>query len=197
MRRISYDVRQKIRKMVKSGMSKYQASNDTGVCYITVCKLTKDLPSKQGNRELGRKSVEILQKMTKDGYFIGKHDDTVETSFRTLSKYFPVRRVNFRRRTIYFLENRNEDALKGFIEVFGRKVRSYQNLAQLASLFKVSLSAEMKQEMIGNSMDKRINDLKNRIFKKRALRGLNHQISDFIGNFLHSELLFFALFALT
>ena len=190
MIRYSQEFKQKIRNMVKAGMSKYQASRETGVAYITVCKLTKDLPSKlSGNRELGGKSIKILQKMLKNGYCVPKGIQSAENYYQALRKHFPVEKVNFRGRTIYFLEGRNEEAFSGFMRLYGKRVTNYNALSELAGLFGVSLSSEMRQEVIGNSKIGKSKGWRLRRCEKQALRRLKPQNSSFIGNFLHSELL--------
>ena len=48
------------------------------------------------------KTLDILQKLVRDGYYVC--DGTYWTNLKTLRMYFPIKRVESMRRTIFFMK---------------------------------------------------------------------------------------------
>ncbi len=77
---------------------------------------------------------------------------------------------------------------KGFLKRVGKVVK-YRDLVELSRLFGVPLSYKMKQELIGNLAKSKADYSEIWAFKKRLRKSLEPQNSDFVGRFLHSEVL--------
>lgn len=188
LRKLTIGDIEKLRTLVAGGMSKYDASKEVGISYTYATILTRDFSSARGNRNLGESSARVLQKMLKDGYFI-PHERSMTTRHRVLHQYFPILKVQVSNKTIYYLEDRKEEAFKGFLRDIGSKVVTYNKLRETARLFGVPLDAKMKVELLGKNGENKPNIMKLSYRAKVARRRLNQQNSEFIGSFTHSELL--------
>ena len=166
-RRLNKEEREEIRRRVMNGESRGNICRDFGVSYATIRWITNDLPDLgKGNRTLRPQSVNLLQKLITNGYAIQKSQSrNCHNPYRTLRNYFPIKRVQYGRDVIYFLEDKNQDALKGFIGIMGKRVMKHGELARLAMLFEVPLSYDMKKELIGK-IEKR---------KAEYLKKLDHE----------------------
>src|SRR3989338_1015852 len=70
-KRIKKEDKDKLRSFVAKGMTRLEASKKVGMSLSYATTLTRDLPIvKGGNRKLGMSSIEIIQKILRDGYFI-------------------------------------------------------------------------------------------------------------------------------
>ena len=65
----------KMRKMVKSGIPRYEVADELNVSISPVCNRTKDLP-KQLGRHLGGHTLKFLKEVTSKGYFIPEPYET-------------------------------------------------------------------------------------------------------------------------
>ena len=139
----------KIREKVQSGEVKYSVAEEMGISHQLVCYYTKDLPSSRpGNRGIRGKTLELLKKLLKDGYV----DSTRNCSqnLRTLQKHFPViQRAQVEGKSIYYLNDKNKDALKAMINNRGSKIISYHDLARISQVFNVNLLPFEKNQLIG------------------------------------------------
>ncbi|MFH1229707.1 MAG: hypothetical protein V1678_04775, partial [Candidatus Aenigmatarchaeota archaeon] len=182
--------KERLRELVKSGMSKYQAAKEIGMSPGYAQILTRELPSKnKGNRSLSESSANLLRRILKDGYFIPKREDNMSTHYHVLHQYFPILKVQVSNKTIYYLEDRKEEAFKGFLRDIGSKVVIYNKLRETARLFGVPLDTKMKIDLLGKNGENKVNIMKLSYESKRTLRRLNQQNNGFVGSFIHSELL--------
>jgi len=158
IKRLDKKTKEEIRELVRRGLSKSEVARMFDVSYPTVYHLTKDLPSKgRGNRDVSRRTLNFLEKLLKDGYFIPENNLegllTLNT-FRLLKEKFPIRRVKIydrkvrSKKVMYFLEGRNMDAFRKFMEMRGNKVVNFRVLAQIASAFGVKLSSKEKSRLL-------------------------------------------------
>ncbi len=135
-KRLAPEEKERVRALVLSGLSKYQAAKEMGISYPYVLWLTRDIPSSyDGNRCLSQKTLEILRKLFKEGYFMLGELDTTTNHYRTLAKNFSIKKVTFGDKTVIFLEDRKEEALRGFFRHVGNKVVHYNKMKELAGLF--------------------------------------------------------------
>lgn len=168
---LSYETKQKIREMVKAGMSKYQTAQNTGVSYFSVLCMTKDMPSNsRGNSNLSQNTVKTLNKLLKDGYIT----DIEKWQYKNLTRNFPVRMINYKGKRIVFLDDRRESAMKGFLSEYNDSIK-FKDFAELARIFNVKLSSNELRNVKKPNMD------------KTHPRGYNSRITDFLGSFLLSE----------
>ena len=175
--------KERLRELVKSGMSKYQAAKETGMSPGYAQILTRELPSKnKGNRNLSESGADLLRRILKNGYFIPKREDNVSTHYRVLHQYFPILKVQVSNKTIYYLEDRKEEAFKGFLRDIGSKVVIYNKLRETAMLFGVPLDAKMKVELLGKNGENKPNIMKLSYRAKRLQKRRNQQNSDFVGS---------------
>ena len=101
----------KIREEILQGKSKYQIAKEMNISSDTVYKHTKDLPNKYKRQPyICGKPLELLKQLLKKGFvYTGKNG----LALRSLQKHFPViRRSQFKKRSIYYLEDKNKLALK-------------------------------------------------------------------------------------
>jgi len=190
-KRLRPEEKQRLRDLVLNGLSKYQAAKICDISYTYVLWLTKDIPSmNKGNRNMGERTVEILQDILRDGYIMSDNDLILTTKdYIMLLRYFPVRRVSFKSYTICYLEDRKEEAFRGFIKTVGSRVLCYNKLKELAGLFDLPLDSKMRAEIIGKDGENRDKMFKLSYLSKRSQRRLKAQNPDFIGSFIPSELL--------
>ena len=183
-RKLSEEKKESIRQAVMNGMSKYQAAKEFGVCLPTAYNLTKDLPSKRGgNRNIGDQSVKILQAIFKDGYFIPPKGHVCLGYYRTIQMRFPVKIVVFKNMTVYFLEDRREEALKGFIKRGGR-VMQYNQLVELSRLFGVGLDYKMRKELISKMDESKLANRRKLELRKQGTNSQPTQDLGFVSKFI-------------
>lgn len=191
MRRIiSMDTKYRMRELVKGDLSKYEAAKVMNISYQTVLKFTQDLPSKRGgNRNLSEKSVEVLQAILKDGYFMPPKGFQMRASYLTLNQRFPIKRLFFKGETMLYFEDRKEEAFRAFVKVFGSKVVTYNKLKELSGLFGIELDKKIREEIVGKDPENPLQTFHISREAKLAQRRLKAQNNGFIGSFLLSELL--------
>lgn len=141
---IPKDVIKKIRKEVERGKSVRAVAKDNNIGYRTVYNHVDDIIHSSKNTIILRgKTLELFQKIMKDGYALITHDDT--DRFITLKKYFPsICRVRYDHKTIIFLESKPNVAAKAFLESMNSRSISYKKLTQIMKLFNNSLKRYTK-----------------------------------------------------
>ncbi|MBI4162698.1 MAG: hypothetical protein HY513_03365 [Candidatus Aenigmarchaeota archaeon] len=178
-RRLTPQQREQIKQMAMAGVQKSEIMRKMDVSPMVVYNLTKNLPCTKRFRRLYIHDIKLLQNMLKDGYYVSNGKDV--NGWRTLCRYFPVKKVSYNHRIVYFLDDRRELALKGFVSCLG-SVLTYTNFTELARLFGVPLDAKMRAELGHEKAEKGG-------LKKPDRTGLDRRITDFIGSFLLSEVL--------
>jgi len=175
-----------IRNRLRSGFTRTETVEDLGVSPSAVGKCTRDFPNKQG-RHFGGWTLQFLQYLTKDGFFIPRKYETD----RTRAAYehlkldgFRIRHVYAERKHVYFLEGGGREAFKAFQSATNTKVIDYNFLVKIMPLFDIP-KKEYKEAAFGKT-SLAINAIRELNQKKRAL---GDAVSDYIGRFLHSELL--------
>jgi len=179
---------EEIRKRVQNGESRYQVSRELGVSYQKVIMLTKDLPStRPGFPGIRGKTLEVMQKLLSQGYVL----DANPRQIRQLRKYFPeIKVVVIHNKHICYLDEKAKDVAKAFIKTRRKKVFSYQELKSITKIFGVELESEEKKHFVGKKYKEL--HLRNGGIKehfKQNLKEVQRKIDDFLGRFLHSELL--------
>jgi hypothetical protein len=196
LKKLSKEEKDKIREKRKQGISTFELAKEYDVNPQIIYMIIRDLidryrkPSTSGNFCIRGRALEILQSLHKEGYYISKKGESTTSSFRTLSKYFSVKRVEVKHRTIYFLENKGDQALKAFMKLRCLKTIGYHELCAIAPLFGINISPREKRDLIGKNNPEEDDDFKNIKLKKQAFKGEQVQNFNDFGSFLHSELLY-------
>lgn len=133
-------------------------------------------------------ALELLKQLLQDGYvYTGKN----RVKLRFLQRIFPViKRSQFKNKSIYYLEDKNKLALLEMMKRDTSRVISYQELSLMSKVFNTDLEIQQKRRFLGKY-------LKPKRYKIKKF-GQHHQldskekqskIDDFLGRFLHSEVL--------
>ena len=143
----------KIRKETLTGKTKIQTAKENNISYNMVLKHTGDTPSRfhlGGWTGIRGKSLEILQILIIEGYYICSKGDS--KNYRLLKKYFPtICKVNIYGKTIIFLEDKSNVAIRGFLESINKRKIGYWELEKISKAFKSKLSKNEKVKFVCRS----------------------------------------------
>src|SRR3989338_1082312 len=179
----------KIRASILSGRSRADIAKEFGISNATVCRATVDLPKNEARaKRLKPGDKERLRELVKGGMsnnelILGTKD------YIMLLRYFPVKRIHYKHYMVYYLQDRKEEAFKGFVKTVGSRVLTYSKLKEVAGLFGLPLDGKMRAQIIGKEGENKDKMFKLSHESKRSLRRLKAQNPDFIGSFIPSELL--------
>jgi hypothetical protein len=148
------EIIKKIREEILSGKTKYSVAKELGISDKFVYYHTKDIPSgKTGRSEIRGKTLKLLKQLLKDGYAYGKKHTS--SQFRTLRKHFPeIKRAEFDRYTIYYLDNKNKVALQAMVNQKKSKLISYRELGNMSKIFNINLQNYEKNRLLGKNNTK-------------------------------------------
>jgi len=151
-KRLSDEQIETIRKEVMKGKSKYQTSIYLNISYLTALRHTRDLPGKKrsnettGRIEITEKNFNILKTIVRDGYYFCSHGDS--KSYFFLKKHFPmIWRVRLRGKTILFLEDKSDVAVKAFLVSLEKRISNYHELKDIINMFKPKKGWRRKVEI--------------------------------------------------
>jgi hypothetical protein len=188
-RHLTNDDIRRMREEVLKGKSKYQVSKEMNLHPTTVYEYTKDLPNKY-HREpyISGKPLELLKELLEKGYVYTEEN---RNALRALQRYFPqIKRSQFKGKSCYYLEDKNKLALLVLMKQNTSRIISYQDIAKACQVFNTDIDKTEKRSFLG----------KNRWRKHRKIRDSTSRyipvpkekqtkINDFLGRFLHSEVL--------
>lgn len=142
---------EKIKKEVLSGKSRFQVAKDLNLPYNVVWKYAKNLPNKHKNKGgytgIRGRSLKILNILISNGYHICIRGDVIK--YRILKKYIPtIYKVHIYGKTIIFLEEKSNEAIRGFLEHINKRKISYQELEEISRIFKSKLSKIEKKKYV-------------------------------------------------
>lgn len=154
-KRLTKEVIKMIRTEVLNGKSKYQVAKDLGLYQKTVYYHTKDIPSKNpGRTEIRGKTLEILKELLENGHVNCRSQ--CSTNLHTLQKHFPViKRAQVANKAVYYLEDKNKEALTALLEDKRSKIINYQDLASISKMFHVQLRKNEKHALLGKNKSKK------------------------------------------
>ena len=146
---------EKIRGEVLSGKSKYSVAKELGLSDSIVYYHTRDIPSRSpGRSEIRGKTLDLLKQLLQDGYVYAKTHTSGQ--FRTLRKHFPViKRAEFDKRAVFFLEEKNKIALEALIAQKKSRVISYRELNDISKVFNVGLKMNDKHKLLSKNKSKK------------------------------------------
>ena len=141
-----------ITRKIKSGKSKYQTAKELKISYQTVCKFAIHLPNHpKGRTGIRGETLEMLQELVKNGHSISSSFNVTQ-KYNTLKKYFPtIHRTRYKSKTILFLEDKANDAVKAYLSQLPDKIMSYQELKQITKLFHTNLTKKEKKMFLGKN----------------------------------------------
>ncbi len=151
----------KIRKMVKNGKTKMQTARELNININIVSNYTKDIYKIPKKADISYNSFILLQEIICKGYaFQCKHYGITE--YQILKKKFPTL-YKFRRhgRTIFYLEDKSDIAVKAYLESLTKKITNYYHLKEITKSFKISISNEEKKRYIHKKKLKKLGYGKN------------------------------------
>jgi hypothetical protein len=186
----SKELIEEIRQEVLSGKTKHQVAKEKNLCIQTVYYYTKDISSTNtGRTEIRGSTLDLLKTILKEGLIVSntKNNDNL----RTLQKHFPsIKRSQYKKRSIYYLEDKNKLALKEMMKQNKSRIINYQELGEVCKIFNTNLDINEKRAFLGkNTRPRRYKIKKFRQFYQLDSKEKQTKIDDFFGRFLHSELL--------
>ena len=183
------DIIYQMREEVLKGKSKFQVSKEMNISDSMVYKYTKDLPNKYKREPyISGKPLELLKQLLENGFVYTKEN---RNALRSLQKHFPViRRSQFKNKSIYYLEDKNKQALQEMMRQDTSRIISFQELGRMTKVFNTDIEIKQKRAFLGkNPKPKRY---KNNKFKQQLRSNSKEKqsiLDDFFGRFLHSEVL--------
>jgi len=190
MRRyLTKDDIQRMREEILKGKSKYQVPKEMHIDRTTVYNYTKDLPNKY-HREpyLSGKPLELLKQLLEKGYVYTEEN---RNALRSLQRYFPqIKRSQFKNKSCYYLEDKNKLALLELMKQNTTRIISYQDIAKACQVFHTDIEIYEKRAFLGKNRWRRTRKIKeSTIHYGSNPKEKQSKIDDFLGRFLHSDVL--------
>lgn len=96
----------------------------------------------------------------------------------------------FNGKAVFYLDEKNKTALQSLLENGSSRIISYQELSQMLRIFDIKVDGDEKRAFLGRNRWRRTRKIKESLGRY----GSNHKekqtrIDDFLGRFLHSEVL--------
>ncbi len=127
-------LKRQARRLVKTGISKTEASMITGVSYPTVVYWTSDMRLPCGRKSLSGFTLRILKEIVSKGYAF--HDGSqTNGSYRVLRKSFPVRKARSHNTAVFYLEGSERKAMEAFLKRLNLRSISWQELEYIRRAF--------------------------------------------------------------
>ena len=135
----------RIRELVRKTNNKAEVAHRLGIPYDIVLKNTLDIKVK--NKTFGEKTWNLLKEIMEKGYVYLNNGKT--TKIYMLRKHFPsIQMARVKGKSIAFLPDRKEEAMRAMLQKFDKKVWSYYEVKQVTKLFDADLKREEKQKLV-------------------------------------------------
>ena len=142
------EVIQKIREEVLSGKTKYRVAKEMGIDESVVRRHTRDLPSvKPGEPYIKGRAFDLLKQLLDVGYI----HSTMENyqTLQRLRRFLPmIQHTRIDYKGVYYLSDKNKDALQAMILLNKSRIISYQELKSITKVFGVDLSKNEKYNYV-------------------------------------------------
>ena len=188
-RHLTNDDIQRIREEVLKGKSKFQVAKEMNLYPTTVYEHTKDLPNKY-HREpyISGKPLELLKELLAIGYVYTEEN---RNALRALQRYFPqIKRSQFKGKSCYYLEDKNKLALLELMKQNTSRIISYQDIAKACQVFNTDIEIHEKRSFLGRNTWGKHRKIRERLIRYGSNpKEKQTKIDDFLGRFLHSEVL--------
>lgn len=189
-RHLTQDDIQKMREEILKGKSKFQVAKEMNLYPTTVYEYTKDLPNKY-HREpyISGKPLELLKQLLEKGYVYTEEN---RNALRALQRYFPqIKRSQFKNKSCYYLEDKNKFALLEMMKQDTSRIISYQELAKMTHVFNTDIEIYEKRSFLGKNRWRRAKKIQVSTNRYGSVsKEKQTHLDDFLGRFLHSEVLF-------
>lgn len=94
--RLAKNEKREIRKLVKIRLARKQVALMSNRSVTTINRHTTDMPRPQGDRALGTKSMNIINKILRDGFYIPESKYMGFLTYcRSIMKNFPVKHIHY------------------------------------------------------------------------------------------------------
>ena len=188
-RHLSKDDIQRMREEVLKGTSKFQVSREMNLHPTTVYEHTKNLPNKY-HREpyISGKPLELLKQLLEKGFVYTEEN---RNALRSLQRFFPqIKRSQFKGKSCYYLEDKNKLALLEMMRQNTSRIISYQDIAKACQVFNTDIEIHEKRSFLGKNQWRRARKIKESTNRYCSVsKEKQTKIDDFLGRFLHSEVL--------
>jgi len=143
------EIIEQIRNEIQAGKTKFRVSREYNVPKTTIYRVTEDLPSRScGWPGIRGESLQVLQELVTKGYFVDRCQNTKQRYIQ-LKKYFPtVHKVKMYGKNIFFIEGKEDVAVRALLGIIERKIVSYQELKQITKVFDTDLSRREKESFL-------------------------------------------------
>jgi len=139
------EFKEEVRKRVKNGEKKTDVARDMGLNIPTVTLWAGNIGRDGWVTGLTEGQLATLNDILENGYTFPSDYmmPNIKKSYEKLRKYLPLRLVRIKKNSIYFLDNKKEDAFKAFTERYGGKIVSYHILVGMDKCFGITDSKKV------------------------------------------------------
>lgn len=139
---------QRMREEVLSGKTKYHVAKEIGINESVVRSHTRDLPSvKRGEPYIKGKAFDLLKQLLEVGYVHSTNENY--QALQRLRRFLPmIQHTRIDYKGVYYLSDKNKDALQAMISLNKSRIISYQELKSITKVFGVNLSRDEKQDYV-------------------------------------------------
>lgn len=137
MRKQNFDyakAKRELRKLVKMGVSKREASVMVGIPYPTALLWTPDIYMNVDSRISGV-TLKILKELVSTGYYFPNRNLRATSAYRLLKKGFPVKRVKTHGLVVYMMRGSERRAMEEMMKKLNLKSVSWQKLGYIRDVF--------------------------------------------------------------
>lgn len=151
---LSKEIIERIREEVLKGKSKYQIAKEMGLSFTVVYCYTKDLPNKiYKTAGIQGKCIDLLHELLEQGYVNSNQGNCIR--LRKLKRFLPlVQRAQVEGKSVYYLSDKNKEALRAIIKRNTSRIITYQELSRMSQVFGVNLSIVEKHELLNKKVDR-------------------------------------------
>ena len=150
-RGLSSEKKEMIRNEVKNGKPKIQISRELNISPEIVYHHTKDImvgyPHDFG---IEGNTLKLLKEIMENGYAKPSKEYTYKCYQKLRLKFSNIRRVKMYGKTIYFIQENSDLAMRIFLEDLNKKIISYQELQQIINVFDGEMIRKDKKKYIRN-----------------------------------------------
>jgi hypothetical protein len=123
--------------MVRGGLSRESTATILGVSYKFVWNRTKRI-KRDGNVIFGKRMLKLLSKLLLDGFYFARRNEVPVCRF--MAKYLPIKLVIYKRKFVFVVPGREQDAIREFIMIYYHNHIGARRLQKILITFGVSLS---------------------------------------------------------
>jgi DNA-binding CsgD family transcriptional regulator len=150
--RLSKEAIEKIIREVQGGKPKMQVSRELGISSKLVYHHTADIiVGHTHDLGIAGKTLDLLQEIMEKGYAKSSTKHPYKYYQKLRAKFPNIRRVKMYGKTIYFIQERSDEAMRDFLEDLNKKVISYQELQQIINVFQAKMGKKDKKKYLGKT----------------------------------------------